>query len=83
MNIKAGEEVWVVFDDDIAGYMYLTTVGEYVIATPYINDLETVEETLLYHAEETENNCDTDLVVLFRCNCYATREEAEAALEDE
>lgn len=46
MNMKAGEEVWAVCDGDISGYMYLATVGEYVIATCYINDLETVEESL-------------------------------------
>lgn len=83
MNLKAGEPVWAVCGNDVTGYMYLATVGSYVIATSYINDLETAEETLAYHEEETEEGYGTDLVVLFQCNCYATKEEAERALEGE
>lgn len=88
-DFAPGQRIWVVERDEseeavsVSGYMILAQVGGYVIATPYINDYETLEETLLYHAEETRRNYDTNLVVYLAGDCYACREDAHAALESE
>ena len=67
---------------EVSGYMFLAKVGESVICTAYINSLETVEETLQYHVEETAANYDTDLAVFPLDDCFLTREEAEAHLAE-
>lgn len=88
-NITPGQKIWVVERDeseevvDVSGYMFLAQVGGYVIATSYINDYETLEETLSYHAEETRQNYDTDLVVCPTGDCYASYEDAHATIESE
>ena len=82
----AGDLVYVIERDednipvDVSGYMFLARVGDYAIASGWINDLETAEETLAYHAGETRDNYDTDLCVFPFEDCYATREEARAVL---
>lgn len=81
-----GQEIYVVERDedgaacDVSGYMFLAEVAGAAILTSYINDLETLEETLDYHIEETADNYDTDLVVFPVDDCYADRDAAEQAL---
>lgn len=80
--LKPGDEVWAIDRTeygeavDVTGYMYLATVGNYVIATSYINDLENVEETLYHHMSECRDNIETHLVVLELSDCYSTKDEA-------
>ena len=66
---------------DVSSYMFIAIVGEYVIATPWINDFETPEETLSYFAKQTAAECPSDLVVFPIADCYASYEEATANLE--
>lgn len=68
---------------DISGYMFLARSSDYAILTAWINDLETAEETLEYHAQETAANYDTDLAVFPLCDCYTENEEAQLALNEE
>lgn len=80
--LKPGDEVWAIDRTeygeaiDVTGYMYLATVGKYVIATSYINDLDDVEETLYYHMSECRDHIETHLVVLELSDCYSTKDEA-------
>ena len=84
-----GLPVWVLERDeyitacDIAGYIFLAEVAGAVILTPYINEMDQLEELLVYHIEETRTNYDTDLVVYPLTDCYSTWKEAEAALAHE
>jgi hypothetical protein len=54
-----------------------------VILTPYINDLENLEELMDYHIEETRTDYDTDLAVFPATDCYGRRDEAESVLPNE
>lgn len=84
-----GEEVWIVERDEdgnaceVSGYVFLAEVAGAVILTPYINDLEDLEDLLDYHIEETATNYDTDLAVFPTADCYTDQEAAEAALKAE
>lgn len=88
-NFIPGEEVWVVERDeagnatDVSGFVFLAEVESAVIVSPYINDLEDLEELLEYHIEETAANYDTDLSVFPSCDCFAIRGDAEAAYKAE
>jgi len=85
-KITPGGGIWVLELDengdarDYSGYMFLAEVCGYVICSSYINDLQTVERTMEYHAEETAVNYDTDLAVFLKEDCFATRDEAAAHL---
>lgn len=68
---------------DVSGYMFVTHIMEYAILTPYISDLETIEETLDYHEQECRENYDTGLVVARLSDCYSCREYAEAEMKEE
>jgi hypothetical protein len=84
-----GAEVWVVGRTgggtacDVSGYVFLAEVAHAVIVTPYIDDLEDLEELLDYHIEETADNYDTDLAVLPAADCYTDKDAAHAALRAE
>lgn len=84
-----GEEVWVVGRDEggyaceFSGYVFLAEVADAVILTPYINDLEDLEDLMDYHICETRDNYDTDLAVFPAFDCYHTKGAAEAALKAE
>ncbi len=77
---KPGDDIWVVEDDDVTGYMFLAKSKGCIIATSWINDYD-LDETIEYHIEETENNYDTRLVVFPEDICFASKEEAEARAE--
>lgn len=89
MQFIPGEDVYVVERDDcgepaeVSGYMFLAAVGQAVILTPYINDLETLDETLDYLIDETRDSYDVDLAVFPLEDCYKTRDEAHAAMDEE
>lgn len=84
-----GEEVWVVERDEdgnaceVSGYVFLAEVAHAVILTPYIDDLEDLDDLLDYHIVETADNYDTDLAVFPAADCYADKDAAHAALRAE
>ena len=84
-----GQPVWVVERNEdgcsinVAGYMFLASTANVVILTPFVMGLETLDEILDYHIQETAENYDTDLVVFPQNDCYHTREGAEAARGEE
>lgn len=82
-----GDTIWIIERDEyeepieISWYMFFAFVGRAAIVSSFINDSETLDETVEYHIDETMNNFDTDLSVFPKNDCYLTREEAEAALK--
>lgn len=84
-----GQSVYVVERDEdgnaceTTGYMFLAKSAGAVILSSYINDMETLEETLQYHIEQTAEDYDTNLAVFPASDCYETLHQAETALEKE
>lgn len=85
-NYEPGSQVFILERDkngeavDVSGYMFVAQVGDYAIATPYINDLETIEETMEYHKDDTAEYYHCDLSVFPLADCHADRAGAEALL---
>lgn len=88
-NFLPGDEIWAIERDedgtayDVSGYMFLAPVSGYVIVSAYINDYDSLEETMDYHACETAENYDTDLAVIPACDVYGTKQAAKEALRKE
>ena len=86
-RFHAGDTVWVLMRDeddvpcDIGGYMFLAFAGTAVIVTAFIGDYDDLNGTLAYHIGETAVNFDSDLSVFPISDCYAAREDAQAALD--
>lgn len=86
-KIVAGTPVWVVgYDEDgvpldVTGYVFIAEVCGFAVMTPYINDMENIEELLAYHARETASDYETNLAVYPAKDCFTTQEEAQAALD--
>lgn len=84
-----GQSVYVVERDECGnacettGYMFLAKSADAVILSSYINDMETLEETLQYHIEQTAEDYDTHLAVFPASDCYQTLAQANAALAEE
>ena len=66
-----------------SGYMFLARVGAFVIASACIEDIETPEETLARHADDTRDNYETGLCVFPFEDCFASQDEARARMEGE
>ena len=88
-KFNPGECVFVVERDEdgnaceMSGYMFLAEVADAAIVTSYINDLDSLEDTIAYHIEQTVEDYDTHLAVFPMTDCYFVQEEAEAALKAE
>ena len=84
-----GDTVWAVERDENgnacepSGYMYLARVDHFAILSAFIDDLEGLDETIAYLADDTAENYDTDLYVFPLSDVYREKEEAEIALEKE
>lgn len=87
--VKPGDEVWAVERDEdgnaceVSGYMYLASCGGFVILSIYINDIESLEETMEEHSQRTAEDYNTDAIAVFPVeDCFTTLEGAETALKD-
>lgn len=87
-NLNAGDEVAVVERNEdkkalgTGRYMFLAIVKKFVICSYFIacgGGNEDIDGTLLYHAQETAEDYDTDLCVFPIEDCYETIEEAKEA----
>lgn len=82
-SVIPGDDLWVVERDEegiaveVTGYMFIAMSDRYVIATPFINGMCEISETMEYHAQKTAEEYDTDLAVFPNKDCFATKEEAE------
>lgn len=90
-NLKPGADVWVVKRDeeddavDTVEYVFLAQSREYVICSPGINGIVNIDYILNYHAMETAENYETELLVFPANDCYESFEKAQEAfvLENE
>ena len=86
---KPGMTVWCVEHDlhgepmAVADYMYLAMVQSAVIVSPRENGMNTLEEVLAYHHEETLEDGETALCVFEACDCYPAESLAREALAAE
>ena len=84
-----GETVFVVERDEdgipceTSGYLFLARSADAVILSCFIYGLDTLEETLEYHIEQTAEDYDTHLAVFPAEDCYKSRKLAEQALKAE
>ena len=87
IDLDAGQTVWVVERDedlsptDTVGLLFLAEVKGYVIAAPFPYDYELVEDQLEYFAEKTRELFNEELMVYPVADCFASRDDAEAAKE--
>ena len=84
-----GQTIYVIVRDEytcpteVSGYMFLAQNAYVAIVTPFIDDMEELEETLEYLVNETVQNYDCNLSVFPLEDCYVTLEEAEAECKSE
>lgn len=93
MNIDTkftpGQTIYVIERDEyaypteVSGYMFLAQNDYVAIVTPFIDDIEQLEETLEYLVSQTVENYDCNLPVFPLEDCYATRDDALASLSKE
>lgn len=87
LNLAAGETVWVVERDedltptDVTGFLFLAEVKGYVLAASFPYGYELVEDQLEYFAEKTRELFNEELMVYPVADCFASRDDAEAAKE--
>ena len=84
-----GQTVYVIERDecgyptDVSGYMLLAQVNYVVIVTPFINDMEGLEETLEYLVTETAVSYDCNVGVFPSEDCFTTLDEANEQMKRE
>ncbi len=89
LHLQPGETVWAVeldadlVPEDVTGFLFLAQVQGYVIAAAEPYGYDDLADELEYFAEETREGMSEELMVFPAQDCYATREEAEAAAEKE
>lgn len=89
LTMQPGETVWAVERDEdlvpveVAGFLLLAQLQGYVIAAAEPYGYDDLWDQLCYFAEETRRGLNEELMVFPAADCYATQEEAEAALEKE
>ena len=88
MSCKSGSEVWVLERDedgevyDISGNVLICEVNGYCIVSGYINGCGDIDYILSDQAAQTVVEYNGTLAVYPACDCYKTRKEAEAALNE-
>lgn len=84
-----GDDTWVVERDDaefaveVTGFMFLAESAGYAIVTSFINDYESIEDTMDYLYRDSVDRCGCDLYVFPIDDCYHEREEAMRVLDEE
>lgn len=84
---QPGDTVWVVERDEdlqpveVTGFLFLAQLHGFVIAASFPYGYDDLVDMLTYFAEETRECMPEEMPVFPARDCFATREEAEAALE--
>ena len=90
---KPGDEIWVIERKDnkpvdITSVVFFAKSKECIIATPWIHDCNAdkilnIDETIQDHIAETNCNGEVGVMIYPEEDCFATKEEAEDALQKE
>lgn len=84
-----GRSMFAVLRDDsdepvtVAGYIYLARVSDVVFASPGINGCQDLGSILCYLMSCTQDDEELPLVAVPVEDCYATREAAKEAMQNE
>lgn len=87
IKLNAGDTVWVIERDEelvpdgVTGLLFLAEVAGYVIASAFPYGYERLEDQLEYFAESTRQTFEEDMKVYPAADCFASHEEAAAAME--
>ncbi|MDO4989333.1 MAG: hypothetical protein Q4E45_02395 [Eubacteriales bacterium] len=87
IELNAGDTVWVIERDEelvpggVIGLLFLAEVAGYVIASAFPYGYELLEDQLEYFAEKTRQAFEDELKVYPSADCFASHEEAAAAME--
>ena len=87
-QFEPGDEIYAVARDedgvpcDVNGLIFLARVGDYAIASIWVDDLQDPADILAYHADETTVSMDTHLCVYPLSDCFASAEDARALLPE-
>lgn len=85
IKFKPGQEVWVRErdgDQEVSGvgkYRFLSAIGRYAILSDTVNADGGLEGLLDYHRRETCINLNSELVVVFLSDCFASSHIAQDA----
>lgn len=85
--LKPGDKVWAVERDkygdafDFCCCVFVGKVGNYVIASQFVNGCGEIEDVLEYLSHETVSDYECGMLVYPADDCYMNKQEAEAALE--
>lgn len=88
-KFRPGDDTWVVERDDagfaveVTGFMFLAEAVGYAIVSSFINDYESIEDTMDYLYRDSVESCGCDLYVFPIEDCYYTREEAQEIYDAE
>lgn len=88
-NFTPGELVYAVERDelgdatDVCGCMFIATAGNVAICSAFVNGINTLEETLQEHIEDTRRDYYSGFMAYPLSDCYNTLEEANEQLEKE
>lgn len=84
---KVGDTVWCLQKEDgeyvgVIGEMFLAVAGNAVITAAFMYDFANdAEEAIEYYIQNTQDELSSDVEFYPLCDCFASREEAEKALE--
>lgn len=87
-HLRNGEEIYVIRREngwavDCSGYMLIAVTNGAAIVSSYINDLETLGDTVQYCIDQTAEGLETELEVYPLDDCFENREDAERRLAQE
>lgn len=84
-----GSSVWVVERDedgnacDYSGFCFIGIAGAYVIVSPSVYGLDTFDELMEYHSDQTAQEAFVDLSVYPLRDCYQFKQQAKDAFKAE
>lgn len=72
---KPGDKVWVIEDDDYAGYLFLGMCGDYAILCSKYTSCEDFNSQLQVMAEETIEDYETHVSIFHKNDIYLTERD--------
>ena len=77
-NVKPGEKVWCIEEDDYASYLFMATCKNYVIVCPtYLDHKGEFDDQLAEMCKESEDECGVDVNIFRDDKVFLTEEDAQ------